>query len=446
MKKALAILAGATALSAALLYGFLAHRHHFFPYYQLKAVFLALQPRHLALRWKRPANSTSRLAQGDAVEALLQLPYLRGYRPATGKQGVTVYDPARACRGWNLCLSAHAPEARLLDMRGAVRQRWALDARRVWPDLKAPPEGREHDKYWRRALLLPDGDLLVIWEYIGIMRIDRRSRLKWAVRCGANHDVAVDRDGTIYVPTHEKKTLPDVNASEPVFEDFVTVLTPDGRLVRSISLLRAFENSDYAPVLVNMKSEGDLFHTNSVQVLDGTLVGRSPALRAGNLLVSIHSLSVLAVLDPTQGKIVWALSGQWRAQHTPRLLENGRLLMFDNFGSMQAGESRALEVDPFTQEIVWSFGGRKGEEFSSETNGFVQRLGNGNTLVTVSNEGRAIEVTPERKIVWEYENPFRAGDEMELVATLHQVERLPPDLPVEQWASRPAVTPEAGEP
>jgi hypothetical protein len=392
-----------------------------------------------SFRWNRPADGTTKLAQRDAVGALLQIPYLRGSNPATGSGGVRVYDAARAFPGWNLLLSGHAPEARLTDMSGALRHRWALDIERVWPGLKKDPDNSDYDKFWRRAVLLPDGDLLVVWENIGIMRVDSRSRLKWANLCGANHDIAVDGEGLIYVLTREKKILPEISRDDPVFEDFVTTLTPGGRIVRSISLLRAFERSDYAPELVPMKSEGDLFHANALQVFDGALASRSPHFRRGNILVSLRDLGVVGILDPESEKIVWALSGQWRAQHSTRLLETGRLLLFDNFGSMRVGKSRVLEVDPLTQEISWRYGEGEVERFFSGANGFVQRLGNGNTLISVSAEGRAIEVTPGKEIVWEYDNPFRAGEKNELVATLYQAVRLPADLAIAQWApERPA--------
>ena len=57
------------------------------------------------------------------------------------------------------------------------------------------------------------------------------------------------------------------------------------------------------------------------------------------------------------------------------------------------------------------------------------------SLISVSAEGRAIEVTPGREIVWEYDNPFRTGDKNELVATLYQAVRLPADTAIAQWAS-----------
>ena len=57
-----------------------------------------------------------------------------------------------------------------------------------------------------------------------------------------------------------------------------------------------------------------------------------------------------------------------------------------------------------------------------------QRLANGNTLVTESENGRAIEVTPRGQIVWEYINPERAGPHGTLIATLFEVERLDPSV------------------
>ena len=112
--------------------------------------------------------------------------------------------------------------------------------------------------------------------------------------------------------------------------------------------------------------------------------------------------------------------------------------MFDNFGSMRVGQSRALEVDPFTQQIAWRYGEAEGQGFYSD----VRRLHPAppqrqHAHHVESNEGRAIEVTPDKAVVWEYRNPFRAGEKNELIATLEQVERLPADLERRLGPSRP---------
>jgi len=80
---------------------------------------------------------------------------------------------------------------------------------------------------------------------------------------------------------------------------------------------------------------------------------------------------------------------------------------------------------------VWSFPGDRSADFVTQSCGAVQRLHNGNTLITLSNRGRAIEVTPDREVVWEFVSPHRAGERDELVANLFEVQRLEPDFPLD---------------
>ena len=86
--------------------------------------------------------------------------------------------------------------------------------------------------------------------------------------------------------------------------------------------------------------------------------------------------------------------------------------------------------------MVWQYLGTEREPFYSATCGSAQRLPNGNTLITESDNGRAFEITPENKIVWEFYNPHRAGDSAEYIATLFELLRLPPDFPTDWLGSQ----------
>jgi hypothetical protein len=102
-------------------------------------------------------------------------------------------------------------------------------------------------------------------------------------------------------------------------------------------------------------------------------------------------------------------------------------LLFDNVGNLgQGGASRVLEVNPLTEEIVWSFGGNEKDLFFSPIRSSQQRLPNGNTLITESDQGRIIEVTPSKEICWEYINPHRAGPKDEYVAVIDWAQRIDP--------------------
>ena len=75
---------------------------------------------------------------------------------------------------------------------------------------------------------------------------------------------------------------------------------------------------------------------------------------------------------------------------------------------------------------TWKYVGDPERPFETETCGSCQRLPNGNTLITESDNGRALELTPQGDVVWEFLNPMRAGDAGEYVATLFEVVRLSP--------------------
>jgi len=367
-----------------------------------------------------PGAPTER--QREEMERLESIGYLTGSVPAEERSGVTVYDERLASSGLNLVVSGHRPWAALMDMRGRLVHEWQLPFAEAWPGREAPPDATG-DEYWRRVHLLPDGGLIAIYEGLGIVRLDRDSRLVWAIEGGFHHDIAPRDEGGFYALDREAKIIPRISRREPVLEDYVAVVGEDGTVGRRFSLLEAFERSPYAPILARMDWTGDLFHTNTIEVLDGSLSDRSPAFREGNLLISVLMLDTVAVVDPESETVVWALTGLWRQQHQPTMLSGGRMLVFDNKAGPSVSE--VVELDPFTQEVFWSYRGGPGRPFYTETCGSNQRLPNGDTLITESDNGRAFEVTPDGRIVWEYVNPHRAGPADEFIATLFEVVRMP---------------------
>lgn len=367
-----------------------------------------------------PAAEARRGVSQATAERLAALPYLQGYKPAPAQKGVTVHDRRQVHEGVNLVVSGHAPEAFLMDMDGRRLHAWKLPVEQVWPDADTAAEGA---RYWRRAHAFENGDLLAIFDGVGLVRLDQRSRPIWSFRADCHHDLFVERDHTIYVLTRKLRLIPEIHAARPSLEEFVTVLGPDGRPRRSVSLYAAFKNSPYSALLARVSQGGDIFHTNTLTILDGSLAERWPLFARGRALISLRNLDTVALVDLESASVAWALTGLWRAQHEPSLLPTGHLLVFDNAG--RGGRSQVLEIDPFTQQVSWRYPGLgSSADLASETSGSTGRLPNGNTLITESTAGRALEVTPEGRIVWEFWNPHRAGKEHELIATLLEVVRL----------------------
>ncbi len=357
------------------------------------------------------------------IEALEAIGYLGGTERAPAGGGVILHDP-RAWEGLNLVCSGHAAEAWLMDMDGAILHRWSRPFESVWPD-RVVDEARPEHQFWRRVHLLPSGELLAIFEGYGLIKLGWDSELIWAWDGGAHHDLEVAEDGLIWVLSRRGRYLPELGP-EPILEDFVSVLSPGGQELRRISVLRAVLGSDARALYEgSRKKRGDIFHTNSLSLLRGR--APDPAFAAGRLLLSSRTLSAVMVLDPLTERVVWWRTGEFRQLHDPQILDDGSLLLFDNLGP--TGERSAVRqyrlpgMDP-----IWRYeGGDEGPLFSRFL-GTAQRLPNGNTLITASSPGRALEVTPAGERVWEYTNPHRAGEDGEYIAILPEVRRLPPSL------------------
>jgi hypothetical protein len=390
-------------------------------------------------RWRRfrtrrfdPALDPEQRAMIERLEAI---GYAAGSQERPARPTIGVHRPERAFAGANFFVSGHAQEAWLVDMQGRPLHRWQADFWSIWPDY---PVSRDHPMtaFFRRGHLYPNGDVLVIWEGLGIARLDRDSRVRWAQPIRAHHDLEVLESGEIWVLTREAKIVPEIDPRRPVLEDFVSVLGPDGEERRRVSLLAALERAELPEPIEWRRRPGDVFHTNSLRRLDGTLAHVDPAFAADNALVYMLGIGVTAVVDLEAERVVWARRSDQVFKHDPKVLPNGNLLVFENLHRREPESSAVLEIDPASGEVVWEHGASEPGAFFSKTCGTADRLPNGNTLITESDGGRALEVDPDGELVWEFYNPHRAGDEGQFIATLFELERLPPDFPLD-WADPP---------
>lgn len=374
--------------------------------------------------------------QRELIKNLESIGYVSGSTPAPELKNITVYDKERIYEGLNLYTSGHAPEAILMDAEGNELHKWSYDFWKIWPDYELPEKNIANHDFWRRVYLYENGDLLAIFEGIGLIKLDKDSNLLWARQCNSHHDLFVDEKNRIYVLTREMVVNEKYNKNGPILEDFISILSPEGNQIKRVSILKSLEDSKYALVLNQIKRKIDLLHTNTIEILDGRLESLSPAFRKGNVLISIRWLRTICVVDMETESVTWALTGlMWDQQHQPTILENGNMLLFDNRG--HNGKSKVIEFNPFSQEVFWTYAGTPDTPLYSKSCGASERLPNGNTLISESDAGRAIEVTPNNEIVWEFLNPYRAGENNELIATLFEVIRLRTDFPLDWLDKKP---------
>lgn len=94
-------------------------------------------------------------------------------------------------------------------------------------------------------------------------------------------------------------------------------------------------------------------------------------------------------------------SGNWQVNHGHHLLDTGDFLFFNNGAFMSSATSQAFEYTLSTSgtmsaTLVKDY---SGSNYHSDSEGDVQRLSNGNTLVTYSNNGVIIELDSSWNIV-----------------------------------------------
>jgi hypothetical protein len=374
--------------------------------------------------------------QRAEIERLRSIGYLSGSQPIPVQSGVTIYDGGRAFDGLNFYTSGDRPGAILMDMQGQVLHNWEHSYIHAWAATPERPELRPSAKgsgYWRRAHLFENGDVLAIFEGLALIKVDKDSNLLWAKLGGFHHDLDVMDDGRIYVLTRVARIEPRYNPDEPILEDYVAVLDSDGNEISRVSVLEALAVSEFAPLLDRTEHSGDIFHTNTVEVLDGRLADELPAFGEGNVLLTLREIDLVAVLDMNAGRIVWALSSSWDAPHQATVVGDGEIMVFDNRGN--EGASRVLRFDPVTKGVTWLFKGDRPGDFHSQECGSNHLLPNGNTLIVESDRGKAFELAPDGDVVWKYINPAQGGNELQYIATLFELERLPADFPVD-WARR----------
>lgn len=330
---------------------------------------------------------------------------------------MTLSVPERSYGGLTLLTGKSTSAAILIDEQGHTVHRWLLPFSRIWPD---PPHISrplpDSYIYLNRALVMPNGDLVAV--YIsqgdtpygyGLARMDKDSRLIWRYDGRAHHDLSMDREGRIYALTQRIATHPIEGFESlvpPLLEDFVVILSPEGRELNTVSVLEAFRNSPFKHLISGTygNRDGDYLHTNTVQVIREEAVCSLPGVKPGQVFISLRNQHLIAIVDMQSRSVVWASRGPWRMQHQPECLPGGHILLFDNGGAASAVNrvSRVLEIDPRALSVVWSYSGSDGNKLQSSVRGMQQQLPNGNILITESNRGRVLEVSRKGDIVWEY--------------------------------------------
>ncbi|MBY0406290.1 MAG: arylsulfotransferase family protein, partial [Rickettsiales bacterium] len=327
------------------------------------------------------------------------------------------WNQAKAENGYTLVSTGYLSFPFLVDMNGKLVYRWHIPIEKVWSAAGCTNMFKMSIYFVDRAHLYPNGDILAQFADwgapygCGMIKVNKEGEILWVYESFVHHDSTLDERGNIY--TIVQKTLTD---PEPGFEhlpypmtaDYLVKISPEGREEKRISVMHAFKNTPYELMIQRGKGDGDdeydFFHTNSIDILKEKDAPKFPRFKAGQALISIRAMGIIAVVDFESEKVVWAYQGFWRFQHAASFLPNGNLLVLDNQGHIadKKKHSRVIELNPNTLGVEWAYLGDDKHPFTTEKVGRLQRLGNGNTLIADSQHARIFEVTKEGEVVWNY--------------------------------------------
>jgi Arylsulfotransferase (ASST) len=332
-------------------------------------------------------------------------------------------DSARAYPGYNLFTNAYLCSTQLTDLSGNVVHSWSYE-----------PCDR-----WDNTVLMPGGDLLVVGGTTGkgkssltttdresqpsaapteraaadpeaeryLMRLGWDGRVVWQKHLPAHHDAELTPRGELVLLTFMRRRIAELNPDEDMRDDYLAVASPSGDLIGQASL---YELLNARPGLfkfqpVTRSGEVALLHANSVEWMhDENLAKENPLYSLSNVLVCVRHQDTIAVVDWDRRELVWAWGqGNLSGPHDATVLANGHILVFDN--GLGRNWSRVVEIDPLTRRIVWEYRAVPPESVYTHAGGSSQRLPNGNTLIGISDTGRAFEVDPSGEVVWDFLNP-----------------------------------------
>jgi len=272
---------------------------------------------------------------------------------------VDIYDPGKAYKGTTLLPDNHIqgrPRVVEVDMGGKV----------VW-EYRLPSHISQYTNPGFDVEPLANDNILLVLPRKGVIEIDRRGNTVWEYSDpNVSHDADRLPNGNTLVVFGNNDELEDAQVKE---------VDRDGRIVWSWHAKDHFDRKPF----------------NEVYNQGWTHANAASRLSNGNTLISLRNFHLIVEVDPG-GDVVRPIGkGILRHQHDPVMLDNGNVLIADH-----TRPQSAIELDPATNEIVWSY------EMTDSSTWPVRdadRLPNGNTLITGTT--KIVEVTPDGEVVWQ---------------------------------------------
>jgi hypothetical protein len=362
--------------------------------------------------------------------------------------GLVRYNPEKALDGYTLVTHNYSDRAFLLDMEGKVVHKWQMKykaglygvllpngnllAGGQAPDAEMPVNFGGTGGYITEY----DWDGNVVWEwkevsptYVQHHCFDRMPNgntlvLGWEYK-SYEEALAKGRDPKLPQTLKPEGYESRGKLIKGIWPDYVKEITPDKKVVWEWHVWDhvgtgpdQFDINFILPATkpTSYMAGPDWTHFNTV----------SYDAKNDKIILNSRNFGESYVVDHKTGKLEWRWGNpcaygkgecpswiddgdqQLFGPHDASREDNGNILIFDNGWYRPEGErSRVLEVTP-EGKIAWEYAGKTQNAFYSRYQGAVQKLANGNYLISSTHFGHLIEVTGSKKgeVVWEWISPL----------------------------------------
>jgi hypothetical protein len=171
---------------------------------------------------------------------------------------------------------------RLLNNQGNALHTWPALYSKISPDTELVRDEVIPRNDWETMVhgsaLYPDGDVVFNLPGLALVRMDACGEVEWTLSFPTHHSVHIADDGNIWTlgERHYYRSVPKFPAQRPEFrDDLVLEVSPDGEILREISLLEILYASDligsmFPTGVMPINSVSDL-HANDVESFPGIL-------------------------------------------------------------------------------------------------------------------------------------------------------------------------------
>lgn len=343
-------------------------------------------------------------------------------------EGTRIHVTEAASPGWRIITGFFDIDAER--MAAAILLDEAMQVVHVWrlheEDVSHPEKRGRLFKFPHGFDVLPDGSIFYSFDGgVSLKRVDVHGRTSWYKPGRYHHAITLGEEGkTLWTLRHavgkrDRKAFDDM---ENRYLDQLDAET--GKTLNTISLADVIRANKKLSILsTRPPSVHDPYHENDVDPLPPSLAEHFPQFAPGDLLVSVRNANLVFVLEPRSQQVKWWRMGGVIYQHDPDWVADGSISIFDN--SLDTGTSRIIAIDPKTMATEVTVPG--GElNFYSRFRGKHQVLPDGSVLVSSALQGRVLEVSPDKEVVFELVNFIE--DETERVLMVSEAKWVPPDF------------------